>query len=122
VDVESYEIWIDAGDDLTSDFRKLAGAGSYNGVDDTYTIQKVADTLGDPGTIYRIKILAKNEDAVDSLFSDELVVALGSVPSKPSKPTKNILASGAGQIAIDWAPITTDTLHIFGYRLYSDLG
>ena len=121
VDIESYEIWVDEGDDLTSDFRQVTGGG-YDGVSPFYTLQTDLDTLGPPGTVYRLKVRAKNEDDVYSEFSDPLVVALGSVPAAPSTPVKDIGASGAEEIAVDWDPLIGGTLPIYGYRLYSDLG
>ncbi len=118
VDVQSYEIWMDPGDDMTSSFQQVT---QYGGTATTYTLG-LADGLGAPGTLYRLKVRAKNEDDVVSEFSDVLVVALGSVPGAPSTPVKNIAASGAGEIAVLWDPPAGDTLPILGYRLYSDQG
>jgi hypothetical protein len=47
---------------------------------------------------------------------------LGSLPSKPSAPTKDITLSKAESIYIRWNKITTDTLMILGYNLYADSG
>jgi hypothetical protein len=63
-----------------------------------------------------------NTGGVNSEDSEALVVALGSVPVAPNTPTKNIAASGANQIAVDWTPLASATLPLFGYRLYSDMG
>jgi hypothetical protein len=94
VDVASYEIWRDAGNDLTSAFTLLSGVGSYNGYASTYQLTVAADGLGAASTLYRIKVRAKNADAVYSEYSDSLVVALGSVPTAPSTPVKDDAASG----------------------------
>jgi hypothetical protein len=118
VDVVSYEIWMDAGDDMSSAFSEIT---DYDGLSATYTID-TDDGLGAPGTLYRIKVLAKNEWDVVSEFSEDLVVALGSVPASPSTPLKVIEASGANEIAVDWDENTGDTLPVYGYRLYSDIG
>ena len=80
------------------------------------------DGLGAPGTVYRIRLRARNEDDVASLDSEVLVVALGSVPAAPSPPTKDVPASAADQIAVTWAPLAGETLPLLGYRLYCDLG
>ena len=117
-----YEIHIDEGDDMTSDFHQLTGAGSYDGTATQYTITKAVDSLGDPGIMYRIKVRAKNVDDVHSEYSDALVVALGSVPAAPSKPVKVVNASGPEQIAVRWDQLTGGTLPVYGYQLYSDLG
>ena len=118
VDVTSYAIFIDAGDDLTSAFTEIA---DYDGVAATYTID-ADDGLGAPGTLYRLKVLAKNEWDISSAFSEELVVALGSVPAAPATPVKVIAASAANEIAVDWPENAAETLPIYGYRLYSDFG
>jgi hypothetical protein len=128
VDVASYELWLDAGGDLTSAFTKLTdlltGTSIYDGSSATitHTITQADAGLGAAGTLYRVKVRAKNSDDVVSGYSDELVVALGSVPAAPATPTKDLVASGPGQIALEWAANTADTLPVYGYRLYSDLG
>jgi hypothetical protein len=119
--VASYEIWRDQGDALSSSYTKLT---NYDGTSSSYTLQTTepTDGLGDPGTLYRILVRAVNTGGVSSEDSEALVVALGSVPLAPSTPTKNIAASGANQIAVDWTSLAPATLPLFGYRLYSDLG
>jgi hypothetical protein len=62
--------------------------------------------------IYRVKILAVNEEGIKSEFSNECHFALGSLPSKPALVTKNDLLSGAEFIYVEWKRITTDTLMI----------
>jgi len=59
---------------------------------------------------------------MNSEFSDEISFMLGSLPSKPDAPTKDILLSEAESIYIKWNKITTDTLMILGYNLYADSG
>lgn len=118
VDVTSYAIYLDAGNDMTSAFTELT---DYDGVAASYTVD-ADDGLGAPGTLYRIKVLAKNEWDIASGFSEELVVALGSVPAAPGAPVKVISGSAANEIAVDWVENSPETLPIYGYRLYSDLG
>jgi len=72
--------------------------------------------------MYRIKTRAENLNGLHSEYSDALVVALGSVPAPPSKPVKVVEASGPEQIAVRWNPLSGETLPVYGYRLYSDLG
>lgn len=111
VDVETYELWIDTGDDLTSSFSQIT---AYDGLSSTYTIMS-SDGLGSPGTLYRLKVRALNEDDIYSDASEVLVVALGSVPSAPAMPVKDIESSGSGKIALKWDPLTGGTLPIYGY-------
>lgn len=59
---------------------------------------------------------------MSSLYSDVLIVALGSVPSQPSTPLKNLLLSNGTSIYIQWNPILGDTLSIYGYELWADSG
>lgn len=54
----------------------------------TYTFKTSVDSLGAPGTIYKIKTLAENKDGVNSNYSEPLVIALASVPSSPNIPVK----------------------------------
>jgi hypothetical protein len=78
VRVSHYELWIDEGDNTLSSFRKL---DSYSTYTQTHTIDVVTDSLGAAGTIYRVKILAVNEDDLKSDFSNECLFKLGSLPS-----------------------------------------
>ena len=80
------------------------------------------DSLGDPGTIYRVKFRAVNVDSDYSKFSNELIFALGSLPSTPSTPTKIIEESSADSIMVNWDEIVDDSLPILGYNLYADTG
>ncbi len=84
--IKKYELWLDDGDDLESDFHKVL---TYDGLSQTHTLDKTLDSLGLPGTIYRLKYRAQNVDLVYSDYSKEVIFALGSVPSKPSTPVKN---------------------------------
>lgn len=54
------------------------------------------DSLGIPGTLYRLRTRAINVDGVASEWSEMLVVALGAVPAAPAAPYKDDSASGAG--------------------------
>lgn len=92
-------------------------------------------SIATPRTLHqfhRIRIRAKTttgscgapgEFTYCSDYSDSIVVALGSVPTAPTPPpTKDDAASGAEEIAVTWSQITGNTLPVFGYKLYSDLG
>jgi hypothetical protein len=56
--------------------------------------------LASPGTIYRVKFRAINESGIASDFSSELIFALGSLPSAPNAPTKDISASSKDAIMV----------------------
>lgn len=92
VPISDYELWIDAGDNTLSDFHKV---DAYTGFRQTYTLTKTVDGLGAPGTHYRVKFRAVNENGNFSPFSNELIFALGSLPAKPVKPRKIIEESSS---------------------------
>ena len=119
VSIAGYELWIDAGDDTLSAFSLVAEFDSYVS---EHTLTALDDGLGDPGTIYRVKSRAVNEDDNYSDFSNELVFALGSLPTTPGAPTKLIEESSSDSIMVSWDRITSDSLPIIGYRLYADSG
>ena len=119
VDIIGYELWIDEGDDTLSEFSKV---DSYSGFQETHTLTKATDGLGDPGTIYRVKFRAVNEENDYSEFSNELIFALGSLPTTPDPPTKIIEESSIESIMVSWDEVTTDSLPILGYNLYADSG
>lgn len=74
----SYNLWVDAGDDFSSGFRKVP---SYNGQDLEFN-SIVTDSLY-TGVVYRFKTSATNEYG-DSDFSYEVIVGVGANPPKPS--------------------------------------
>lgn len=114
-----HELEIDEGNDFNSSFTKLT---SYDGVSEQFEIIFTDLVVNPPWTTYRIKSRALNEDGFYSEYSDFLIVAQGSVPSKPSKPKKNLLLSNGTSITVEWDPITSDTLSIYGYQLFADKG
>ena len=97
VSVTGYELWIDAGGDTLSDFSKI---NSYSSFQENYTLTKTTDGLGEAGTIYRVKFRAENENGNFSEFSNELIFALGSLPSTPNAPTKIIEESTSDAIMV----------------------
>ena len=120
VAIAGYELWIDAGDDTQSSFTEVT---SYPGVfAPTHTLTVGTDGLAAPGTIYRVKFRAVNEQEVASDFSSELIFALGSRPSAPTAPLKDIPASTKDSILVYWDPLVGETLPVLGYRLYADTG
>jgi hypothetical protein len=119
VRVSSYELFIDAGNDMTSAFRQIT---SYSTFLAQFTLTVETDALGAPGTLYRVKVRAVNKLNMKSEFSNDLVFRLGALPSQQNEVSKNSLLSGAQSIYIEWVPITTDTLPVLGYKLYADTG
>lgn len=119
VPIDDYELWIDAGDDTLSEFTKV---DSYSGFMTTHTLTSLDDSLGDPGTIYRVKFRAVNEDDNASAFSNELIFALGSLPAQPSTPTKIIEESESDSIMVMWEANSGDFLYVNKYHLYADTG
>ena len=119
VPIVNYQLEIDSGNNLTSDFHIVTG---YAGLTMSYSLDSTTDSLGSPGTIYRVRFVAINGDLILGDYSGVLLVALGSLPSKPSTPTKTVSSSTSSTISIQWAEVTGDTLPIKGYKLYSDSG
>ena len=78
--------------------------------------------MGEPDTVYRVKFRAVNDLDKYSDFSQELIFALGSLPTTPDAPVKIIAESKSDAIMISWNEITNDSLAIIGYRLYADSG
>jgi hypothetical protein len=79
--VVEYELFIDEGDNTQSPFTKL---DSYTTFSKEHTLTVASDGLGAPGTLYRFKIRAVNEDGVTSDFSNEAMFYFASLPSQPS--------------------------------------
>lgn len=119
VPITKYQLEIDSGNNLTSSFHIVTG---YSGLVMSYTLDKTTDSLGAPGTVYRVRLAAVNEDAALGQYSEILLIALGSLPSKPNPPTKIVSSSTSTLISIQWSEVTGDTLPIEGYKLYSDSG
>jgi hypothetical protein len=87
-----------------------------------HTIDAVTDGLDAPGTIYRVKISAVNEEGLKSDYSNECLFALASLPSKPNSVRKDSSLSSGEAIYLEWDKITADTLMVIGYKLYADSG
>ena len=118
VPIDHYQLEIDAGNNLTSPFSIVSG---YGGTAMSYTLGSTTP-LGAPGTLYRVRLVAVNTDAVMSDYSEVLLVALGALPSKPNSPFKNLAGSSQNEILVQWNEVTGDTLTIQGYKLYADSG
>lgn len=110
--IVKHELEIDEGNDFNSTFTTLT---TYDGLSDQFEIIFSDLVTNPPWTTYRIWSRALNEDGFYSEYSDFLIVAQGSVPSKPSTPEKNLLLSNGTSITVEWDPITSDTLSIYGY-------
>lgn len=80
------------------------------------------DALGQPGTLYRVKILAVNEQGMKSDFSNEFVFVLASLPQAPHNLRKDDQKSNGEQIALLWDEITGETIDVLGYKLYANTG
>ena len=118
VPIKRYQLEIDAGDDLASSFNNVTG---YSGTAMSYTLG-APEGLTVKGTLYRVRIAAVNEDDVFSDYSEVLLVALGSLPSKPNTPSKDLAGSSENSILVKWDEVSGDTLTIQGYKLYADSG
>jgi len=118
VPIDVYEVHVDAGDDLTSNFSKIV---AYDGSASTITLTLGTDVTGSTGSLFRAKYIAKNEDGVYSEYSEELLFKMGGVPTAPGIPTKIIEESDSDQIAIEWTASSGD-LPILGYLVYTDSG
>jgi hypothetical protein len=97
--ISSYELWIDAGDDTLSDFTQVTTYPSYAS---QHTLTVVDDGLGSLETVYRVKFRAKNANNNYSPFSNELIFALGALPSQPDMPVKDIDESTSDSIMVNW--------------------
>lgn len=92
----------------------------YSGSDLSVTLT-TSDGLA-AGTIYRFVLVATNTFG-DSEQSEEVRSALGTLPTKPSAPTKNEGASSLTSIYLEWSEVAaTDGISITGYKLYADDG
>ena len=85
-------------------------------------MEKTADSLGEPGTLYRVKILAVNDKGLKSAFSNDCIFALASLPARPNAVFKNNDLSTSDSIYVQWQRVTVGTLPILGYKLYADTG
>ncbi len=73
------------------------------------------------GGIYRIKTRSFN--SIDnSLFSEELIVALARKPDTPLAPTFDTVRSNRFQNVIVWTEGKSTDIPVTGYKLYSDNG
>lgn len=117
--ITEYELWLDAGDDTLSTFSQIT---DYQTFYPTFTLTQADHSLSAIGTIYRVKFRAVNENGQASLFSNELIFALGPLPQKPNAPTKNIILSGPDSIMVEWDKNVGDDLAVIGYNLYADTG
>lgn len=120
VAIQSYQLEIDSGDDLTSTFSIVTG---YDGTSLTYTLTNGTDfSVTASGTLFRVRTAAINEDGLMSDYSEVLLCALGGFPSAPTAPFKVLDESSATSIMIEWDRVVGDTLPIQGYKLYADTG
>jgi hypothetical protein len=76
--ITGYKLYVDAGDDFTSEFTEVA---SYDGqiLEHTTTVDDLLIT----GREYRLKTVATNENG-DSEFSLEVIIGLGANAPAPS--------------------------------------
>jgi hypothetical protein len=96
--IQRYELYIDSGDDTSSSFTTLLS--SYSSFKQQHTLTAAADGLGAPGNIYRVKLLAVNEENIKSELSNDCIFALASLPSQPNQVVKNNQLSSADTIFV----------------------
>ena len=113
--IEIVELWVDFGDDFTSDFTKMT---NYDGIAASYAATNAQDGL-DPGKTYRFKTRASNVIGF-SAFSVEAYIAFGNVPNKPAAPTR--VTSTKTSITVEWLPPAVSELATSGYILNMDDG
>jgi hypothetical protein len=76
--VASYKLFIDLESDDASTFTQVV---SYSAFLPQFTLTALNSILGTAGETYRVKIQSVNALGLLSEFSNELLFALGSVPS-----------------------------------------
>jgi hypothetical protein len=81
--ITSYKLYVDVGDDFTSDFTLVA---SYDGQSLEHT--STVDDLLITGRVYRLKTVATNEFG-DSDYSQEVIIGLGANAPAPSSLVRN---------------------------------
>ena len=114
----NYNLYRDTGDS-SSNFS-LVKAYINNSL--SYIFDSSLDNTLTLGKIYRFLYSANNSNG-EGLKSDELKVALASLPSKPTTPTVNIGFSSQIALRVEWASITLGLdMAISFYNLYMDDG
>jgi len=113
-DILGYELWVDAGNNFSSDFTKIAG---YSGLTNTY-VASSADGLV-IGMKYRF--MSRSHNIIGfSPFSTESYIAFGDVPFAPAAPTR--VSSTETSIEVRWLPPLASVLAVTGYILNVDDG
>ena len=82
--ITKYKLWVDAGDDFTSQFRQVP---SYDGQSVIFTSNQTMDGLL-TGKTYRLKTCATNVYG-DSDFSFEVIVGVGAKAPSPGDVTRD---------------------------------
>jgi hypothetical protein len=113
-DIIGYELYVDAGDDFTSEFTKLEG---YTGESTVYEATE-ADGL-ELGKTYRFESRAENLMGFSEL-STASYIAFGAVPNVPDPPSRT--ASSPTSISVEWSAPATGDLDVSGYILNMDDG
>jgi hypothetical protein len=110
--IDTYELWKDAGE-LNTDFTKVSTySGSASSLD--HTLEKAADGLT-PGKLYGFKFRSKNVVGF-SPFSKILRVGFGSEPPAITTLTAVIEKCGPTYVAMKWDRVTTSlSLPVLGY-------
>lgn len=113
--IELYELWVDAGDDFTSEFTKLSG---YSNNAMVYLATSQVDGLVD-GKTYRFISRSKNPVGYSD-YSSYGYIAFGDVPTPMARPL--ITASTETSLSVVWTAPTVSSLPIKGYILNIDKG
>lgn len=113
-DILNYELWVDAGNNFSSDFTKIMG---YNGQSNTY----VASSVDGLSIGMKYRFISRSQNIIGfSDFSTESYIAFGDVPFAPDAPTR--LASSETSIEVTWKPPADSDLSVTGYILNVDDG
>lgn len=84
----------------------------------SYTLDNTLNPTYLTGTKYRFKITANN-DIGESDYSNEVRIAIASLPGDPAAPTINSAKSTLTSLYVSWtAPTTGLDISVDGYKLY----
>jgi hypothetical protein len=112
--IASYELWVDDGDDYTSDFHQVSGYTS-----NAIIYQATVDDGLTSGKTYRFISRSVNEIGASD-YSVYGYIAFGNVPEAPGSPLR--VSSTETMIEVEWTAPSSSDLSIKGYILNMDDG